>query len=136
MPTICRRQAAHSILSPQHSWPSAASSRPISTWVALRQRTVVGRVGAPRPPHPADGPPGAGAGLQVAPPVQVTVAPDLIQGIDIYPVETLARLVTHFRDYHSIEPCRAALDLDDDTCTCVRCKCPPAYAADFQDIKG
>jgi len=51
----------------------------------------------------------------------------LIQGIDIYPVETLARLVTHFRDYHPIEPCRATLDLDAD---------PPACAADFQDIKG
>ena len=59
--------------------------------------------------------------------VTVADAPDLIQGIDVYPVETLARLVTHFRDYHPIEPCRATLDLDAD---------PPAYAADFQDIKG
>ena len=51
----------------------------------------------------------------------------LIQGIDVYPVETLARLVTHFRDYHPNEPCRATLDLDAD---------PPAYAADFQDKNG
>ena len=36
----------------------------------------------------------------------------LIEGIAVYPVETLARLVTHFRNYHPIEPCRAALDLD------------------------
>ena len=42
-------------------------------------------------------------------------------------METLARLVTHFRDYHPIEPCRATLDLDAD---------PPAYTADVQDIKG
>jgi len=42
-----------------------------------------------------------------------------------YPVESLARLVTHFRDCHPIEPCRATLDLDAD---------PPAYAADVQDI--
>ena len=51
----------------------------------------------------------------------------LIQGIDVYPVETLARLVTHFRNYHPIEPCRAALDLDAE---------PRSYAADFQNIKG
>ena len=61
--------------------------------------------------------------------VPVADAPEaaLIEGIDVYPVETLARLVTHFRDYHPIEPCRATLDVDAD---------PPAYAADFQDIKG
>jgi len=51
----------------------------------------------------------------------------LIEGIAVYPVETLARLVTHFGDYHPIEPCRTTLDLGADR---------PAYAADFQDIKG
>jgi len=42
-------------------------------------------------------------------------------------VDTLARLATHFRDYHPIEPYRTVFDLDAD---------PPAYAADFMDIKG
>jgi hypothetical protein len=42
-------------------------------------------------------------------------------------VDTLGRLAAHFRDYHPIEPYRATLDLDAD---------PPAYACDFQDIKG
>ena len=53
--------------------------------------------------------------------VPVADAPEaaLIQGIDVYPVETLARLVTHFRDYHPIEPCRATLDVDAE---------PPGYA--------
>ena len=51
----------------------------------------------------------------------------LVEGIDVYPVETLGRLAAHFRDYHPIEPYRADLRLDDD---------PPPYAADFQDIKG
>jgi magnesium chelatase family protein len=51
----------------------------------------------------------------------------LIEGLDVYPVETLGRLVAHLRDYNPIEPYRAALDLDGD---------PPAYAADFKDIKG
>ncbi|PKO22184.1 MAG: magnesium chelatase [Chloroflexi bacterium HGW-Chloroflexi-1] len=51
----------------------------------------------------------------------------LMDGIDVYPVETLARLVTHFRDYHPIEPYRTEMDLDVE---------PPDYAADFQDIKG
>ena len=51
----------------------------------------------------------------------------LVEGIDVYPVDTLGRLVAHFRDYHPIEPYRADLRLDDD---------PPPYAADFQDIKG
>jgi len=50
-----------------------------------------------------------------------------MQGIDVYPVETLARLVTHFRDYHPIEPCRAILDFDAE---------PPASAADFRDLQG
>jgi magnesium chelatase family protein len=51
----------------------------------------------------------------------------LVEGIDVYPVETLGRLAAHFRDYHPIEPYRADLRLDDD---------PLLYAADFQDIKG
>ena len=51
----------------------------------------------------------------------------LVEGIDVYPVDTLGRLAAHFRDYHPIEPYRADLRLDDD---------PPPYAADFQDIKG
>jgi len=51
----------------------------------------------------------------------------LVEGIDVYPLESLGRLVTHFRDYHPIEPYRTSIDLDAD---------PPAYAADFQDIKG
>jgi magnesium chelatase family protein len=51
----------------------------------------------------------------------------LVEGIDVYPVETLGRLTAHFRDYHPVEPYRADLRLDDD---------PPAYACDLQDIKG
>jgi magnesium chelatase family protein len=51
----------------------------------------------------------------------------LIEGIDVYPVDTLGRLAAHFRDYHPIEPYRAVLDLDAD---------PPTYACDLQDIKG
>ena len=51
----------------------------------------------------------------------------LVQGIDVYPVETLGRLAAHFRDYHPIEPYRTVLDLDAD---------PPSYACDLQDIKG
>jgi magnesium chelatase family protein len=51
----------------------------------------------------------------------------LVEGIDVYPVDTLARLATHFRDYHPIEPYRTVFDLDAD---------PPAYAADFMGIKG
>jgi magnesium chelatase family protein len=51
----------------------------------------------------------------------------LVEGIDVYPVETLGRLAAHFRDYHPIEPYRTTLDLDAD---------PPTYACDFQDIKG
>ncbi len=51
----------------------------------------------------------------------------LVEGIDVYPVESLGRLAAHFRDYHPIEPYRADLRLDDE---------PPPYAADFQDIKG
>jgi hypothetical protein len=55
------------------------------------------------------------------------VEPALVEGIDVYPVDTLARLATHFRDYHPIEPYRTVFDLDAD---------PPAYAADFMDING
>jgi magnesium chelatase family protein len=51
----------------------------------------------------------------------------LMEGINVYPVESLGRLAAHFRDYHPIEPYRAILDLNAD---------PPTYAADFQDIKG
>ena len=51
----------------------------------------------------------------------------LIEGIDVYPVPTLGGLAAHLRDYHPIEPYRATLDLD---------AAPPAYAADFMDIKG
>ena len=51
----------------------------------------------------------------------------LVEGIDVYPVDTLGRLAAHFRDYHPLEPYRADLRLDDD---------PPPYAADFMDIKG
>ncbi len=51
----------------------------------------------------------------------------LVEGIDVYPVETLGRLAAHFRDYHPIEPYHTEFNLDDD---------PPPYAADFMDIKG
>jgi magnesium chelatase family protein len=51
----------------------------------------------------------------------------LVEGIDVYPVDTLGHLVTHFRDYNPIEPYRAALTMDDDL---------PEYAADLQDVKG
>ena len=51
----------------------------------------------------------------------------LMAGIDVYPVETLGRLATHFRDYHPIEPYRTDFDLDAE---------PPPYAADYSDIKG
>lgn len=51
----------------------------------------------------------------------------LVEGIDVYPVDTLGRLAAHFRDYHPIEPYRTDLRLDDD---------PLPYVADFQDIKG
>ncbi len=51
----------------------------------------------------------------------------LVEGIDVYPVDTLGRLAAHLRDYNPIEPYRATLDLSAD---------PPVYAADFSDIKG
>ncbi len=51
----------------------------------------------------------------------------LVEGIDVYPVDTLGRLAAHFRNYHPIEPFRAAFNLTTD---------PPPYACDFQDIKG
>ncbi len=50
-----------------------------------------------------------------------------LEGIDVYPVDTLGRLVARFRDYNPIEPYRAQLDLEAE---------PPVNAADFQDIKG
>lgn len=50
-----------------------------------------------------------------------------MEGIDVHPVSTLARLVSHFHDYYPIEPYWTVIDLDAD---------PPAYAADFTDIKG
>ena len=51
----------------------------------------------------------------------------LVQGIDVYPVDTLGRLAAHFRDYHPIEPYRTTFSLD---------ALPPPYACDFQDVKG
>jgi magnesium chelatase family protein len=51
----------------------------------------------------------------------------LIEGLTVYPVDTLGRLAAHLRDYHPIEPYTTTLDLEAD---------PPAYAADFSDIKG
>ena len=57
----------------------------------------------------------------------VEVEADLNPRVDVYPVETLERLVTDFRRYHPIEADHATLDLDADS---------PTYAADFRDIKG
>ena len=51
----------------------------------------------------------------------------LVQGLDVYPVDTLARLAAHFRDYHPIEPYRTSLDFESSSAP---------YACDFQDIKG
>ncbi len=51
----------------------------------------------------------------------------LVEGITVYPVDTLGRLAAHLRDYHPIEPYQANLDLDSEQ---------PAYAVDFSDIKG
>jgi magnesium chelatase family protein len=51
----------------------------------------------------------------------------LVQGLDVYPVDTLARLAAHFRDYHPIEPYRTSLDFESQSAP---------YACDFQDIKG
>jgi magnesium chelatase family protein len=51
----------------------------------------------------------------------------LLEGIDVYPVDTLGRLAAHFRGYHLIEPYRTDLNLAAD---------PPPYAADYQDVKG
>jgi magnesium chelatase family protein len=51
----------------------------------------------------------------------------LLEGIDVYPVDTLGRLAAHFRGYHPIEPYRTDLSLAAD---------PPPYAADYQDVKG
>ncbi len=51
----------------------------------------------------------------------------LVEGIDVYPVETLGQLVAHFRDYNPIQPFRADLNFEAE---------PPSYAADFSDVKG
>ncbi len=51
----------------------------------------------------------------------------LVEGIKVYPVDSLGRLAAHLRDYHPIEPYAVSLDLEAD---------PPVYAADFSDIKG
>ena len=52
--------------------------------------------------------------LQQRPEAEVRLSPEaaLVEGIDVYPVDTLGRLVTHFRDYHPIEPYHAELDLE------------------------
>ena len=51
----------------------------------------------------------------------------LVEGIAVYPVDTLGRLTAHLRNLHPIEPYRSAIDLSADL---------PSYACDFQDIKG
>jgi magnesium chelatase family protein len=51
----------------------------------------------------------------------------LVEGIDVYPVDTLGRLAAHFRAYHPIEPYRTSFDLDAE---------PPPYACDLQDVRG
>jgi magnesium chelatase family protein len=51
----------------------------------------------------------------------------LVEGIEVYPVDSLGRLVTHFRDYHPIQPYHADLNLDAD---------PLTYVTDYQDVKG
>ncbi len=51
----------------------------------------------------------------------------LVSGLDVYPVDTLGRLVSHLCNIRPIEPYLADLNLDGDL---------PPYAADFQDIKG
>ncbi len=51
----------------------------------------------------------------------------LVEGIDVYPVETLGRAAAHLRGYHPIEPFHSSFALDAD---------PPPYACDFQDVKG
>ena len=78
---------------------------------ALPRRAVARRLAAPRQRRSADGAPGARAGLQVALFVPQADAPEaaLVEGIDVYPVDTLARLAAHFRDYHPIEPYRTSV---------------------------
>jgi predicted ATPase with chaperone activity len=51
----------------------------------------------------------------------------LVGESDVYLVETLVRLVTHFRDYHPVELNKAVLELD---------AYSPAHAAGFVDICG
>jgi len=53
----------------------------------------------------------------------------LIPGLQVMPVDTLGRLVTHLRGYHPIEPFRHEVDIR----TQLR---HPAYSVDFADIKG
>ena len=79
----------------------------------------------PRPPRVGRG--CALVGLPLRGGAVVEVQADLNPRVDVYPVETLERLVTDFRRYHPIEADHATLDLDAD---------PPTYAADFRDIKG
>jgi len=64
-------------------------------------------------------------GYKLLPGARGRCAGPLIQGIDVYPVETLARLIMHFRGCHPIELRRATLDLDADF---------PTYASDFRTI--
>jgi magnesium chelatase family protein len=61
--------------------------------------------------------------------VPATDAPEaaLVEGLEVYPVESLGRLAAHFRNYNPIEPLRSAPDLD---------ATPPLYAADFGEVKG
>jgi magnesium chelatase family protein len=61
--------------------------------------------------------------------VPQTDAPEaaLVEGIDVYPVETLGQLVAHFRDYNPIQPYRTDLNFEAEL---------PNYAADFSDVKG
>ena len=94
--------------------------------LAVRRR-VSFRLGAPHHRHPAEAHLAPELGYGSLTGTGGRCGRTLIQGIDVYPVETVARLVTHFCEYHRIEPCRATLGLDAD---------PPAYAAAFQDIKG
>ncbi|MFQ5575695.1 MAG: YifB family Mg chelatase-like AAA ATPase [Anaerolineae bacterium] len=52
----------------------------------------------------------------------------LIEGVTVYPVESLLQLVDHCSGHQSLEPFEADLTLLDDT--------PPAYATDLSEVKG
>ncbi len=52
----------------------------------------------------------------------------LVQGLTVYPVATLGRLVSHLLGINTIAPYEPEQFFDDDD--------PPAYATDFQEIKG